>query len=44
MIQSSARQPEAKSELRPLMWVGFALTEAVTFYGLVAGMILVILA
>ena len=43
MIQSSARQPEVQSELRPLMWVGFALTEAVVFYGLVAGMILVIL-
>jgi F-type H+-transporting ATPase subunit c len=44
MIQSSARQPEAKSELRPLMWVGFALTEAVVFYGLVGGMLLLVLA
>jgi F-type H+-transporting ATPase subunit c len=43
MIQSSARQPEAEAQLRPLMWVGFALTEAVVFYGLVGGMILVIL-
>jgi F-type H+-transporting ATPase subunit c len=43
MIQSSARQPEAQAALRPLMWVGFALTEAVVFYGLVGGMILVIL-
>ena len=43
MIQSSARQPEVQGELRPLMWVGFALTEAVVFYGLVGGMILVIL-
>jgi F-type H+-transporting ATPase subunit c len=43
MIQATARQPEAKGELQPLMWVGFALTEAVVFYGLVGGMILVIL-
>jgi F-type H+-transporting ATPase subunit c len=43
MIQSSARQPEAKADLLPLMWLGFALTEAVVFYGLVAGMLLVIL-
>ncbi len=43
MIQSSARQPELQGELRPLMWLDFALTEAVVFYGLVGGMILVIL-
>ena len=43
MIQASARQPEAQGQLRPLMWVGFALTEAVVFYGLVGGMILVIM-
>jgi F-type H+-transporting ATPase subunit c len=44
MIQSSARQPEAENRLKPLMWVGFALTEAVVFYGLVGGMLLLILA
>lgn len=43
MIQSTARQPEARRELQPLMWIGFALTEAVVFYGLVGAMLLVIL-
>jgi F-type H+-transporting ATPase subunit c len=43
MIQSSARQPEVKAELQPLMWLGFALTEAVVFYGLVGGVLLVVL-
>jgi F-type H+-transporting ATPase subunit c len=43
MLQASARQPEAKAELQPLMWIGFALTEAVVFYGLVGAMLLVFL-
>ena len=43
MLQSAARQPEAKRELQPLMWLGFALTEAVVFYGLVGAMMLVFL-
>ena len=43
MIQSTARQPEAKAELQPIMWIGFALTEAVVFYGLVGAMMLVFL-
>jgi F-type H+-transporting ATPase subunit c len=43
MIQSAARQPEASTELRPIMWLGFALTEAVIFYGLVGAMLLVFL-
>src|ERR1700731_2555409 len=34
MIQSVARQPELRGELQGLMWLGFALTEAVVFYGL----------
>jgi F-type H+-transporting ATPase subunit c len=37
MIQSVARQPELRSELQGIMWLGFALTEAVVFYGLVGG-------
>lgn len=41
MLQSAARQPEAARELRPIMWIGFALTEAVVFYGLVGAMMLV---
>jgi F-type H+-transporting ATPase subunit c len=43
MLQSTARQPEAKRELQPLMWIGFALTEAVVFYGLIGAMLLVFL-
>jgi F-type H+-transporting ATPase subunit c len=43
MIQSTARQPEARGDLQPLMWLGFALTEAVIFYGLVGAMLLVFL-
>jgi F-type H+-transporting ATPase subunit c len=43
MIQSTARQPEARDDLQPLMWLGFALTEAVVFYGLVGAMLLVFL-
>ena len=34
MIQSVARQPELRGELQGIMWLGFALTEAVVFYGL----------
>jgi F-type H+-transporting ATPase subunit c len=41
MIQAAARQPEARAELQPLMWIGFALTEAVVFYGLTGAMLLV---
>jgi F-type H+-transporting ATPase subunit c len=43
MLQASARQPEAKKELQPIMWLGFALTEAIVFYGLVSAMLLVFL-
>jgi F-type H+-transporting ATPase subunit c len=44
MLQSTARQPEAKDALQPLMWLGFALTEAIVSYGLVAGMLLMFVA
>ncbi|HEY5660975.1 MAG TPA: ATP synthase F0 subunit C [Gaiellaceae bacterium] len=43
MLQSTARQPEASRDLKPIMWIGFALTEAVVFYGLVGAMMLVFL-
>lgn len=43
VINSSARQPEAKKDLQPLMWVGFAVTEAITFFGLTGGLILLFL-
>jgi len=33
MIQSVARQPELRGELQGIQWLGFALTEAVVFYG-----------
>jgi F-type H+-transporting ATPase subunit c len=42
-INSSARQPEARKELQPLMWLGFAVTEAITFFGLTGGLILLLL-
>ena len=36
MIQAVARQPELRGELQGIQWLGFALTEAVVFYGLSA--------
>ena len=39
MIQSVARQPELRSELQGIQWLGFALTEAVVFYGLIGGLL-----
>jgi F-type H+-transporting ATPase subunit c len=39
MIESVARQPELREELTSIQWLGFALTEACFFYGLVAGLI-----
>jgi F-type H+-transporting ATPase subunit c len=36
MIEAVARQPELKGELSGIQWLGFALTEAVVFYGLLA--------
>jgi F-type H+-transporting ATPase subunit c len=39
MISSVARQPELRGELQGLMWLGFALTEAVVFYGFLGGLL-----
>jgi len=39
MIQSVARQPE----LRGIQWLGFALTEAVVFYGLLGSILAYVL-
>ncbi|MBW3607033.1 MAG: ATP synthase F0 subunit C [Actinobacteria bacterium] len=39
MIQAVARQPELRGELTGIQWLGFALTEACFFYGLVGGLI-----
>lgn len=39
MIEATARQPEMREELTQMQWLGFALTEACVFYGLVAGLL-----
>src|ERR1700721_2692058 len=38
-IQAKTRQPELRDEVERDQWLGFALTEAVFFYGLVGGFI-----
>ena len=38
-IESVARQPEMKNELQSIRWLGFALTEAVVFYGFLGGLL-----
>jgi F-type H+-transporting ATPase subunit c len=38
-IEATARQPEMRDEIRALYLLGFALTEACFFYGLVAGLL-----
>ena len=38
-IQSKTRQPELRQDIERDQWLGFALTEAVFFYGLVGGFI-----
>ena len=43
MIQAVARQPELKGELQGIQWLGFALTEAVVFYGLLGGLLAFVL-
>ena len=39
VIEGITRQPEMRDEITSLQWLGFALTEACFFYGLVAGLI-----
>jgi F-type H+-transporting ATPase subunit c len=39
VIQAVTRQPEMKDEITSIQWLGFALTEACVFYGLVAGLL-----
>jgi len=43
MIQSVARQPELRGELTGIQWLGFALTEAVVFYGLLGSILAYVL-
>ena len=38
-----ARQPELRGELQGIQWLGFALTEAVVFYGLIGGLLAYVL-
>jgi len=39
VIEAVARQPELREEITSVQWLGFALTEACFFYGLVAGLL-----
>jgi F-type H+-transporting ATPase subunit c len=39
VIESVTRQPEMRDEITQIQWLGFALTEACFFYGLVAGLL-----
>ena len=39
VIESVTRQPEMRDEITQIQWLGFALTEATFFYGLVAGLL-----
>ena len=43
VIESTTRQPEMREEITSIQWLGFALTEAVFFYGLVAGLLAFVL-
>jgi F-type H+-transporting ATPase subunit c len=43
VIESVTRQPEMRDEITSLQWLGFALTEAIFFYGLVAGLLAYVL-
>ena len=43
VIESVTRQPEMRDEITSIQWLGFALTEACFFYGLVAGLLAVFL-
>ena len=43
VIESVTRQPEMRAELTSIQWLGFALTEAIFFYGLVAGLLAFVL-
>lgn len=43
VIDSTTRQPEMRAEITAIQWLGFALTETVFFYGLVAGLLAFVL-
>jgi F-type H+-transporting ATPase subunit c len=39
VIDATVRQPALREEITSIQWLGFALTEACFFYGLVAGLL-----
>ena len=39
VLEGIVRQPELREEITNVQWLGFALTEACFFYGLVAGLL-----
>ena len=39
VIEGVTRQPQRREEITSIQWLGFALTEAAFFYGLVAGLL-----
>jgi F-type H+-transporting ATPase subunit c len=39
VIDATTRQPAMREEITSIQWLGFALTEACFFYGLVAGLL-----
>ncbi len=43
VMESVTRQPEMRDEITQIQWLGFALTEAVFFYGLVSGLLAYVL-
>ena len=42
-IESVTRQPEMREEITSIQWLGFALTEAVVFYGLLGSILAYVL-
>ena len=43
VLDGIVRQPELRDEITAVQWLGFALTEACFFYGLVAGLLAYVL-
>ena len=43
VIDATTRQPAMREEITSIQWLGFALTEACFFYGLVSGLLAYVL-
>jgi F-type H+-transporting ATPase subunit c len=43
VLEGVSRQPQLREEITSIQWLGFALTEACFFYGLVAGLLAYVL-